>query len=214
MHTHGLLGLIGTNRGTLHRYAVALDVQPRVLGARGHPYDWSPGACATIYTAWQLSRDVRHGPNGSTAPARRVGIAYDALWSTAPKAAPTWLAYADDTITLEHSASAAWDAAGPLAKTGSVVRIVSLVPLKEALMASPPVHPYVVTFGYTRRLVEAENPSSARTMFEVLVGWPIGTTVGMDEVVVRDATEADLTEFYPLRGRHQLLKEQAALFDL
>jgi hypothetical protein len=213
MRTRALLDLLGTDRGTLHRYAVALDQQPRVTHRRGHPYEWSPGACATLYTSYLLCHDSPVGPTRTAACAGFVGAAYDASWSSNPAAAPTWAACVNGSAFLGDTVTEVWREAQP-ETIHAVVRIVALSPLKGALMATSEEKPYVVTFGYTRRLIEAADRNEARVLFETNVGWPAGSTVGQDELVIRDATDADLYEFYPLRGRHQLRQEQETLFDM
>jgi len=224
VRTGGLLDLIGTNVHALHRYALALDQHPIVLHRPGAPHEWSPGACATIYTAWQLTHDTHDPVSSNSYPAHAVGFAYDATWGTDPDAAPTWAACGHHTAFLALSASGAWHAAMPLAATGAVVRIVPLTPLKEALMATKwipdraipvPTYHYVITFGSTRRLVQAPTEAAARAVYEVLVGWPVGSSIDDDEVAIRLADETDLYEFHPLRAenRNRLHDAQTSFFD-
>jgi hypothetical protein len=73
----------------------------------------------------------------------------------------------------------------------------------------------VVTFGLTRRLIEADNQPHARELF-VEGASPLGgrLKVASHEIFIREATDDDLREFYPRRGAHQLRKANEQLFDV
>lgn len=194
MRTRGLLSLLGTDRGTLHRYAVALEQSPRVTRRQGHPYDWSPGACATIYTSYLLCHDSNLGPAQVAGPVTMVGAEYDATWTVSPARVPEWAAFSNGTVYTAHTAAEVWKAAQP---SGRVVRIVSLVALKEALMTEPHTKPvaYVVTVGLTRRLIHAVSADEAKATFIREVAAPRAMRVDDTELLVRHANADDLDEF-------------------
>lgn len=217
-----MLALTSASGDQLARHAQTLNLQPDRVAGHGHPYEWTPGEVAALYVSLSLARD---GARATTRPALVTGAAYEAAWPSNTWRAPTWLSVAAGEtgvdVYLNSSASAAWANVAPVVRNGGPARLVSLHPLKEALMATKWMpdkgtvkekKPYVVTFGLTRRLVEAEDREHARLLFNMAVAIPELLKVARrEEVVVREATDRDLIEFHPRRYNNPL--DQASLFD-
>lgn len=218
-----MLALTGAGSDTLTRHAHALNLQPgRVHQRQGNPYDWTPGEVAALYVSLHLTRDGARSP---ARPALVTGLAYETVFPARMWSAPTWLSTASTRVGVDvylaSSASAAWAHVAPVVRNGGPARLVPLHPLKEALMATrwtpdrgvtKTKQPYVVTFGLTRRLVEAEDREHARLVFNMAVAIPDLLKVARrEEVVVREATTADLIEFHPRSYASPL--DQATLFD-